>query len=332
MSIATIYDVAQKANVSIATVSRVINSPQRVNELTRQRVLAVIDELGYVPKAEASARARQQNQRIGVLAPFFFYPSFVQRVRGIASVLDGTSYEMIVYNADTEAHCRSYLESLPIAQRLDGLIVISLLIDNSVVQRFDAYSLPVVMIETSHTSLCCVEVNNEMGGRLAARYLLDKGHTHFAFIGGDIEIPSFTMRTSEVRLLGFQRELAHAGMMLAANAIRWTEHDMEKAELTAYKLFEDVSFPVAIMAGNDTLAFGILKAAYKRGLRVPEDVAVIGFDNLDMADYVGLTTVDQMLEQSGQMAVELLLTHMNNDDRPVNHISLPQKVIARATA
>lgn len=332
MSIATIYDVAQKANVSIATVSRVINSPQRVNEATRQRVLAVIDELGYVPKAEASARARQQNQRIGVLAPFFFYPSFVQRVRGIASVLDGTSYEMIVYNADTEAQCRSYLESLPVAQRLDGLIVISLLIDDSVVQRFDACGLPVVMIETSHSNLCGVEVNNEMGGRIAARYLLDKGHTNFAFIGGDIEIPGYTMRMSEVRLLGFQKELAQAGKILAADAIRWAEHNMERAEQAAYELFKEISLPVAILAGNDTLAFGILKAAYKRGLQVPEDVAIIGFDNLDMADYVGLTTVNQMLEQSGQMAVELLLNHMSDDSRPINNVSLPLKVVSRLTA
>ena len=100
MAQATIYDVAEKANVSIATVSRVLNTPHRVNEKTRQRVIAAIDQLNFVPKAEASARARQKSYRIGVLAPFFTYPSFVQRLRGVASVFNGSEYELVVFSID----------------------------------------------------------------------------------------------------------------------------------------------------------------------------------------------------------------------------------------
>lgn len=332
MSNVTIYDVAQEAKVSIATVSRVLNSPSKVNPETRQHVLAAIDKLKFVPKAEASARARRQNQRIGVLAPFFLYPSFVQRVRGIASVLDSTSYEMIIYNADTANQCHTYLESLPVAKRLDGLIVISLLLDDNVVERFETYDLPVVMIETSHPALSSVEIDNKAGGNLAAEYLLSRGHAHFVFVGGDIEIPGYTMRTSEMRLVGYQEGLQQADISLPASSIRWTEHEMVLAEEEAHRLFDEVSLPVAILAGNDTLALGILRAARKRNLDVPNEVAIVGFDDLDIAEYVGLTTVNQSLDNSGRTAVELLLGHLNDPSRPIQHVRLPLNIVSRDTA
>src|SRR5512146_1720493 len=131
----TIYDVAKNAGVSITTVSRMLNTPDKVNAETREKVLAAIDALGFVPKAEARARAMQQTGRIGVITPFFTAPSFIQRLRGIAETLSPKNYELVIYTVDSINHLQGYLSSLPLTGNLDGLIILSLPIEESGVHR-----------------------------------------------------------------------------------------------------------------------------------------------------------------------------------------------------
>ena len=165
----TIYDVASRAGVSIATVSRALNAPQSVNAATLQRIQDAIDELGFVPKAEATARARRSHRQIGVLAPFFMhYPSFTQRLRGVAAALQDTGYELVVYNVDTPEHVAGYLHTLPVARRLDGLLIISLLLSDQSADRLLQHRLPTVMIEGVHPRLAGVEIDNVAGGQIAA--------------------------------------------------------------------------------------------------------------------------------------------------------------------
>jgi LacI family transcriptional regulator len=331
MAGATIYDVAEAAGVSIATVSRVLNTPQQVNESTRRRVLAEIDRLGFVPKAEASARARRSTYRIGVLAPFFIYPSFVQRLRGIASVLDGTAYELVVYNVDSPERCRGYLESLPLSRRLDGLILVSLRIDDAIAERLLQHNLQTVLIETSHVALSGVEIDNEAGGRLAAGYLLGKGYRRLGFLGGDVEIPGYTMRTSEVRFAGYQQALQQAGILLPPHHICFTGYGLEPAHRQSLTLLDQPDRPQAIFAASDIQALGVLKAARQLGLHAPADLAVLGFDDLDIAGYLGLTTISQSLDESGRVAVELLLNRLTTPARPVQRVRLPLAVVSRET-
>jgi LacI family transcriptional regulator len=328
----TIYDVAEVAGVSIATVSRVLNSPHRVPERTRQRVMAAVDQLGFVPRAEAMARARRRHGRVGVLAPFFTVPSFVQRLRGVASVLDGSPYELVVYNVDTPEHCRSHLETLPVMQRLDGLIIMSLRISERDAERFVQQGLPTVLIETTHPALSGVAIDNVMGGRTAAEYLLAKGHRRLGFVGGDSEIPGYTLHTSELRLAGFRRTVYEAGVPLPEAYIRSTQNSMEHARQQAHLLLELPDPPTAVFAASDTLAMGVVKAGRERGLRTPEDVAVMGFDDLEIADFIGLTTISQSLDESGRVAVELLLARVLEPERPVQQVSLELRVVERETA
>ena len=131
----TIYDVAKRAGVSITTVSRMLNAPDKVNPETRERILAAIDTLGFVPKAEARARALRQTGRIGVVTPFFTAPSFVQRLRGIAGALSRENYELVVYTVESAAHLQSYLASLPLTGNLDGLVIMSLPIGDAEAHR-----------------------------------------------------------------------------------------------------------------------------------------------------------------------------------------------------
>ncbi|MCB0188120.1 MAG: LacI family DNA-binding transcriptional regulator, partial [Caldilineaceae bacterium] len=320
------------AEVSIATVSRVLNTPHRVNDETRKRVLAAIDALQFIPKAEASARARRNSYRIGVLAPFFTYPSFVQRLRGVASVLNGSEYELVVYSVDSVQHFQSQLETLPIVRRIDGLIVMSLLIDDVAAERLQQYDLPTVLIESRYPAFSGIDIDNDEGGRLAARYLVERGHQHIAFVGIDSEIPGCTLPTSEIRLQGFRAMMAEMGLPLRDIYIRNAENDMAAAYEQSKRLLSLDERPTAIFATSDLLAIGILKAIRESALRVPDDIAVLGFDDLDSADYLGLSTIAQALDESGRVAVELLLGRLAEPDRAVQHVRFPLKVIERGTA
>src|SRR5512138_3507187 len=146
----TIYDVAKHAGVSITTVSRMLNEPERVNSETRKRVLASIDLLGFVPKAEARARAMQKNGRIGVITPFLTAPSFIQRLRGIAGALSPKNFELVIYTIDSTERLLRYLSTLPLTGNLDGLIILSLPVGDADVQRFIEHELPTVLVEYPH--------------------------------------------------------------------------------------------------------------------------------------------------------------------------------------
>jgi len=170
----TIYDVARTAGVSITTVSRVLNAPELVNYATRMNVLAAIDALEFVPKAEARARALHSAGRVGVITSFFTAPSFVQRLRGVASVLTATNYELVVYPIDTLQRLNSYLETLPLTHNLDGLILISVSINEVIAQRLIQHRLEAVLIEYPVKVLSSVEIDDMDGGRMAAEYLIKK--------------------------------------------------------------------------------------------------------------------------------------------------------------
>jgi LacI family transcriptional regulator len=330
---ATIYDVASRARVSIATVSRALNAPHTVNGATLQRIQDAIEVLGFVPKAEATARARRNHRQIGVLAPFFtHYPSFMQRMRGIAAALQDTNYELVVYNADTPEHVRGYLHNLPTARRLDGLIVISLLLNDRSVNRLQEYELPTVMVEASHPMLSGIAIDNVAGGRLAAEYLLHKGHRRIGFVGGDRLLGGYAMGTSELRFTGFEAVLRDHNLtaVQADYAPKTSSH--EEAYVQALELLRRAERPGAIFAANDTLALGVIRAARECGLRIPEDVALIGFDDADFSGCIGLTTVAQSLEESGRMAVEMLLAMLVEPGRSLRQVQLPLRVAERVTA
>lgn len=329
----TIYDVAEHSGVSISTVSRVLNSPQTVSAETRQRVLDAIDALDFVPRAEASARARKATRRIGVLAPFFAYlPSFSQRLRGITTALHDSAYELVVYNTATEANTRTQLENLPVSHRIDGLIVMSIVVSDAEVQRLVRHQLPTVTIELAHTGLSGVEIDNISGGYMAADYLLAHGYREVAFIGDDKEfIRHYTVRTNIARLDGFRRRLAEAGVALPPEWVQLGSYRLEDGYVMTQRLLALPKPPRAIFAASDMLALGVLKAAREQGMVVPDQLAVIGFDDLDIADYLGLTTIRQSLDESGRVAVELLLSRLADPLRAVQHVNFPLTVVPRST-
>lgn len=322
----TIYDVANKAGVSIATVSRVLNFPNRVNPTTRTEVMTAIDMLGYVPKAESRARAFMETRRIGVLIPFFTVPSFVQRLRGIAAILNQNDYEMVIYPVDSRAREKSYLETIPMRKTLDGLIIVSQVFDSTIVKRLLENKLETVLIEFNDKHFCTLEIDDFAGGVMATQYLVDKGYKKIAFVGGR-ENPEFGVNPIAKRLNGYKRVLRDSNIEVPAEYVN--EYALDPGELL--KNLISFGLPLAIVAATDLQAIALLKEARLLKLRVPQDVAVIGFDDIDIADYFGLTTVHQPLDESGRIAASLLISRLNDPTQSIQHIELPLSIIERET-
>ena len=327
----TIYDVAECAEVSITTVSRVLNTPDKVNPKTREKILNAIDKLAFVPKAEARARAMQYTGRIGVISPFFTAPSFIQRLRGIAAALSPEKFELVIYTVDSKDHLQGYLSSLPLTGNLDGLIILSLPVDDAQVGRLIDHGVPTVLIEFPHPKLNCVVIDDVEGGYLATTYLLGKGHRRIAFLG-DTDLPEYSIHPVTLRLRGFRRALKEARIKLPETFVRLAPYSPEQTRNVDKELLNLPEPPTAIFAATDFQALGVLKAAYQLGFKVPDQLAVIGFDDLDIAEYVDLTTISQHLDESGRLAVEILLAQIKEPSRPLKHIKIPLKLIERQTA
>lgn len=324
---ATIYNVAQQAGVSIATVSRVLNFPLRVKEETRTNVMNAIDDLGYVPKAESRARAFMDTRRIGVLIPFFTTPSFVQRLRGIAEILSKNEYELVIYPVNSRSQETSYLETLPLRATLDGLIIVSQAFDNTIAQRLLSNDLETVLIEFYHSHFSTVEIDDVSGGYIATKYLIKKGYKKICFIGGQIK-PEFGHNPILKRMEGYQKALKENNISVPEDFVN--EYAFDPGIVLKNLLKHGL--PLAFFAATDLQAIALIKQARILGLRVPEDIAIIGFDDIDVADSFGLTTVHQPLDESGKIATNLLLSRLTESSQPIQHIRLPLKVIERETA
>jgi DNA-binding LacI/PurR family transcriptional regulator len=327
----TIYDVAERAGVSITTVSRMLNAPNKVNPKTREQVMAAIDALGFMPKAEARARALRQTGRIGVITPFFTAPSFIQRLRGIADILSSKNLELVIYTVDSTDHLQVYLSSLPLTGNLDGLIIISLSVGDIEVRRLIDHGLTAVLIEYPHPKLSCVEIDDVEGGHMAATYLLGKGHRRIAFLG-DTDLPEYSIHPVSQRLNGFRQALKEARIKLPETFVRLAPYSQEQTRQVARELLGLSEPPTAIFAATDFQALGVLKSARQLNIKIPEQLAVIGFDDLDVAEYADLTTISQHLDESGRLAVEILLAQIESPSRPPRHVKLPLTLIERQTA
>jgi LacI family transcriptional regulator len=326
----TIFDVAEISGVSVTTISRVLNAPEKVNQDTRKKVLQVIDELGFVPKADQRARAKRLAGRIGVVTNYFYAPSFIQRLRGIAGALSKAKLEMVIYTADSDEKLEGYISSLPILGNLDGLVILTHEISDEDALRLLKHKIPTVMIERQHPLLNSIEIDDEAGGRLATEFLISKGHRKIAFLGdndpGERPIPAVN-----IRLQGFRQSMKSANLEVPAGYVQFASFNEDKAQETIRDLVTQANPPSAVFAGSDNAALQVIKACRKLGIKVPEQLAIIGFDDIDTARFEELTTVRQHLDESGQMAVEVLLAHINNASRPVQHVHLSLDIVERAT-
>src|SRR4051794_19265659 len=303
---ATIRDVARHAGVSVATVSRVLNEIPVVRTEMRDRVQEAIADLGYRPSSTARNLSLGRSQAIGVVAPFFTTPSVVERLRGVAKRTGEHGYGLMLFDVETPEQRAGAFRDFARLDRVDGLLVISLPLLDDEVEGLARDRLPVVMVDIGHPGVPNVVIDDAHGGELATRHLLARGHRRIGFVGDRRENP-FGFTSSEERRRGFRRALRRAGVEAVPDLEVRGRHGREEARELARSLLDRDDRPTAIFAASDTQAVGVLEAAHALALRVPEDVAVIGFDDIEIAAPLGLSTVRQPLRQSGACGADILL-------------------------
>jgi LacI family transcriptional regulator len=328
---ATIYDVAARAGVSITTVSLALNRPGRVAEGTRRKVLTAVDELSFVPKAAAVAQARRGVGLVGIIAPFSAYPSYGLRLSGVLRVLQGRAIEVVIYDEESAAAAASpLLSSLPIRRRLDGLIIMGLPIEDKTAERLHRQRLPTVLIDTTAAHFTSVVCDDEYGGYLAGQHLTTRGHRQLAFVSERLRSPVFVSQ-GERRLRGFRRAVAETGGDPDGVIVLRIDNSLGGGRDATRQLLDGPAATTAVFAHHDLLACGILMELRDRGLRPPGDLAVVGFDNGTLAEFAGLTTISQPLEDSGRVAAESLLRAIEHPDAPVHTTSLDLELVHRET-
>ncbi len=321
-AVPTIYDVAVGAGVSISTVSLALNAPGRVKPATLERIMRAVDELGYTPKAEAVIRARRGTGRIGVIAPFTSFPNESgRRLNGILRAAAARHQEVVVF--DQASAASSSLVSLPVTRKVDGLIIVSVPFEDDVEQRLIEHRTPTVVIEIAHDGFSGVLIDHFAGGALVGSFLSSRGHRRLGYIGHrqDHDYPS----QSRQKLAGF------ASVLDQAPIARDVDHDFDHAVSAALELFDLADRPTAILAHDDVLAAGVLRAAAIAGLRVPDDIAVVGFNDTDLAEPLGLTTVRQPFEESGELAVQMLDDQIADPTTGRRTVTLSVPLIERST-
>lgn len=327
-STATIYEVASRAGVSISTVSLAINHPSRVSAATRTHVLAVADELGFVPKERAIARAKAGVGRIAMVAPFSSYPSFAERMAGAMEELGSDGTQLVVFDHEDVARSESpLLETLPVRGHVDGLIIMGIPLEDSVAERL-ASRVPTVLVDQRHELLSSVWVDDLGGGQLVGARLLADGHRRVAFVR-ETETSFLEDSPAQLRLNGLR------SVMGADNVTELTVSRTSAAgrEVVGAVWADRADMPIsAVFAHRDLVALSVLAAARQSGLRVPEDVSVIGFDDDVTAGALELSTVANPLRESGRQAIRMLRERIARPELPPTQMELPLMFRARASS
>jgi DNA-binding LacI/PurR family transcriptional regulator len=331
----TIRDVAREAGVSVATASRVLNGKDAVRPETRDRILSVMADLGFSPSPAARRLSLGRTLTIGVIVSFLTRPQAAERLRGVDAVLADSEFDLVIYNVESVQKRDHYLTTLTRSQRADGLLVMSLPPAQDASSGLIHSPVPVVFIDV-HTPtvelLPRVVGNDVAGGALAARHLLELGHRSIAFIGDAVADP-FGFTSSRDRERGFRDELRRAGIEIPDAWIGHGAHGRYEARDLARRMLTGETRPTAIFTASDTQALGVIAAARELGSHVPDDLSVIGYDDIEAADYVGLTTVRQQLFESGRRGAEILLAEIDQrSDRAAVAQLAPELVVRMTTA
>jgi LacI family transcriptional regulator len=326
----TIADVAARAGVSKTTVSRVLNGRGELDAATEARVRRVIDELGYVPSARAVSLARGRTGVIGMLVPSLTWPWTGQVLQGAVDTVESAKYGLMLFTCNQGDGSMRQFASQVDARAFDGLLVIEPEGTLDYITELHGAGLPVVLIDDreSRPQFPSVVTTNRAGGRQAARHLLELGRRRPVVVSGTPGFGCVTERTE-----GFAEAFAEAGFPLPAEALFDGDFTVESGRAAvARAVAGGVEFD-AVFAHNDLSAAGAMQALREAGRVVPEDVAVVGFDDVDLAllTMPPLTTVRQPLREMGALAARMLLARLAGEPFPTEPVVIPTDFVVRGS-
>jgi len=324
----TIYDIARLAGVTTATVSRVLNGKTGISSATRDRVTAVMQKTRYFPSPAASGLRSKATREIGILSPFFIGDFFLSLFESLHRRLK--DYDLILYNAQTPAHRREVIDRIAAEEKLCALIVAStpILLEEEIL--ISALRIPVVLLEARHHSYSSVDYDHQIGAFKAVSHLVELGHRDIAIIGGKPETRLYSPIGKE-RLKGYRMALAVADIPVRDQLVMSGEWTSTDARSCATALLTASRPPTAIFATSDVQAAGVLMAARELGVRVPDDLSVVGYDNLPVAEYLSLTTMWQHQDLLARNAATLLLEELRSGVRTGERVVLQPELVVRSS-
>lgn len=326
----TIIEVAAEAGVSFATVSRVINNDSHVKPETRERVLATMQRLGYVANRQARSLAGGKSNTIGVLVPDLGTGYIGEIIRGIDTELSWAGIDLILYTTHRTATKESNYVANLARGMVDGLLLVLPRNPVDYIETLTRRNFPFVLIDHQGTIENCpaVGATNWQGAYTATEYLISLGHRRIGFITGSMDLGC-----AEDRLKGYRSALRTCHLPDAPELVYEGTFFQPDGYVGACALLDLKDPPTAILASNDVMAMGVMDAVRNRGLRVPDDISVVGFDNIPQSAmvYPPLTTVQQPLEQMGRVAAQMLINILNNVEKDASRIELPTELIIRSS-
>ncbi len=327
----TLKDIAQRAGVTSATVSMVINNKPNISESTRKKVLKIAKELNYYPNVIARGLATKKSNSIGVIVPNLASSFVVRVLQGIKSTNRDMDYTVQLFDTIGQKESESQLfQRLARERRIDGVVLISSTVTDEDLKVFVEESVPSIVVARKGDKLDSVYVNNVAGGMDATDYLIKKGHRSIACVTSNTQ----GLPTME-RFDGYKRSLNNSGIPLRPELVFAVEDDTMKSGVEVFKRIQETQGVTAVFVpAGDMVAIGIIKEAKRRGVIVPDNLAVVGFDDLPAAEVIepSLTTVRQPKLEMGDYAINMIVDKIEGREVGIKHKELQCKFIIRESA
>ena len=325
-------DVARMAGVSTSTVSHVINNDRFVSEAIREKVEAAVKDLNYAPSALARSLKLNQTRTIGMLITASTNPFYSELVRGVERSCFERGYSLVLCNTEgDEQRMNRNLETL-MQKRVDGLLLLCTEThqpSKEIIQRYP--SIPTVMMDWApfDGTSDLIQDNSLLGGDMATQYLIDKGYTRIACITGPLD-----KTPARLRLEGYLAAMARAGLSVPEGYRITGDFEFHGGFEAMQTLLAQPQRPQAVFVGNDAMAVGAYQALYQAGLQIPQDMALVGYDDIELARYMTppLTTIHQPKDELGELAIDVLIHRMADPQQKQQRVQLTPELVVRGSA
>lgn len=328
----SIEDVAAAAGVSTATVSRAVRGLPNVSSATREKILAVATDLGYVASSSASGLATGRTKTIGVLAPFVSRWFFSKAIEGADRELHLRNYNMTLFNLGGHGSNRVRLFSKTMVyKQIDALLVLCMALTHEELEHLQKIDIPLIVVGGYVEECSYIGIDDYAAGSLAVQHLVDLGHRDIALVHGDNQT-DLNFDVPRVRILAFHDVMERAGLPTRPEWEQWGDFTLLSGQEAFRRLWSlPGKKPTAIFCASDEMAMGVIFEAAKAGVRVPQDVSVIGIDDHDFAEAMGLTTVSQHPDDQAELATRMLLDELDGQAGAVRSLAAPHELIVRGT-
>ncbi len=331
----TIADIAKKAKVSKMTVSRVLSGKGQVAPKTAERIRKIINQMEYHPNLIARSLASKQTKIIGVIIPkieHMFLDNYIAQIlSGVTDVALQNDYKIILCPVDISQKSDTSYLNIARTKILDGMILVKTKINNPNLKKLVEVDFPFVLVnyKSSSDKIYYIDSHNIKGAEMAVEYLYNSGHRRIAFVAGSMDETN-----ARDRMKGFKIATSKYNLNCPDEWIIYGDFSKEKAFIESEKLFKGNTIPTAIFCSDDYMAIGVMERIKNRNLRIPQDIAVIGFDDIELATYVkpSLTTIRQPIYELGKSSAEMLLDIVDRKEKLQRHRILDVELIKRESA